>query len=228
MGTLIAPAMILGAAWYPRLSRLTGDPPAFRRELRTALRPMVWLGALGGVGTYLFADVAIGLIYGLKGYGPATTVLQVHGFTLFLLFIDVLLGHVITAAGRAVGFAVAKVLSVATSTALLFWLIPWFQANHGNGGIGVVVAFAVSEIIVFAGSLVLLPKGTFNPVVILDIGRALASAAITALVLRLLPHVSPFLGIPLCIATFTVASVAVGLMSRSDLSLLKATLRKSG
>jgi O-antigen/teichoic acid export membrane protein len=197
MGTLVAPSMILAAAIYPRLSRVAGDIPVFRAEMRSALRPMLWLGALGAVGTYLFADVAIGLVFGSRGFGPAATILQAFGPALFLVFVDVLFGHVITAVGRATGFAVAKVLSVVVSTGLSLWLVPHFQERLGNGGVG------------------------------LDVGRALAAAAATVALFRVLPGgLHPVLGIPLCVAAYGAASMALGLMSRRDLGLLKVLLRR--
>jgi O-antigen/teichoic acid export membrane protein len=226
MGTLVAPAIIIASASYPRLSRAAKDPAAFRRELRGAIRPLLWLGALGGVGTFLFADVAIALIYGLEGYGPATTVLQVFGLGLFLLFVDVLLGHVITAAGRAKEFAVAKVASVAVATLLNLWLVPWFETHWGNGGVGVVVAFVLSEAVVFAGSIYLLPRGSLEPAVALDVVRAIGSAGLTAALFQVLPPLSPFLAIPLCVAAYGVASLAVGLLSRSDLELARSLVQR--
>jgi len=228
MGTLTAPALIMGAAWYPRLSRVSDDPSAFKRELRSAIRPLLWLGALGGIGTYQFADVAIGLIYGLGGYGPATVVLKVFGVGLFLLFVDVLLGHVITASGRSTGFAIAKFASVLVATGLQLLLVPWFQANHGNGGIGVVVAFSLSEIVVFAGSVYLMPRGSLGAVLLLEFGRAIAAAAVAAGLYALLPPLSPIVGIPLLVALFAAASFGVGLVNRSDVALLRSVVRKRG
>lgn len=220
IGTLFAPAVILASASYPRLSRTARDPAAFRPEFRAALRPLLWLGALGGVGTFLFADVAVGLIYGAKGFGPSGAILKVFGVGLFLMFIDVLLGHVITATGRSTGFAVAKVASVVVSTALDFYLIPLFQHRYGNGGIGVIVAFASSEIVVFAGSLYLMPRGSLEPRIAVDVARSVACAAVTAFLFVLLPPLSPFLAIPLCVVVFAAASLALGLVSRADLVLL--------
>lgn len=226
MGTLISPAMIIAAAWYPRLSRVSGDLPAFKRELRAAVRPMLWLGALGGLGTWEFADFAIGLIYGLQKFGPAVDVLRVFGIGLFLLFADVLLGHVITAAGRSFGFSMGKIVSVVVAVGLQLWLIPWFQANQGNGGIGVVVAFAASEIIVFATVVYLLPRGSLGPILLVDVARAAGAAVLCGVVWRYLPEMHALVGIPVLVALFTAASMAVGLMGRSDLSLLLATVRK--
>jgi O-antigen/teichoic acid export membrane protein len=226
MGTLLAPAMILCAAWYPRLSRASSDPAAFAVELRAAARPILALAALGGVGTYLFAEAAIHLIYGLEGFGPAVAVLRLFGPALFILFVDVLLGHGITALGRAREFAIAKVFAILVATGLEFWLIPWFQARDGNGGLGVVVAFAVSEILVFATMLRTLPPGCINVPVLLDLGRALLSAGVTAALFLALPPPNPFVGIPLCVAVFGAVSFAVGLARGQDLGILKAVLRR--
>ena len=230
IGTLFAPALIIASASYPRLSRAASQPEAFRRELRAALRPILWLGGLGGVGTWLFADFAIGLIYGAAGFGPAGTILRVFGFAVLLLFVDVLLGHVITATGRASGFAVAKVASIVVSTGLDLWLIPLFERRMGNGGVGVIVAFAVSEIVVFAGTLYLMPRGSLEPAIAVDVGRAIVAALATGLAVRALPAVTPWLGIPLCILVFAGVSVALGLVTRADLALLKqiATRRAGG
>lgn len=228
MGTLMSPSMILAGAWYPRLSRAAGDVPVFRRELRSAVRPMLWLGALGGVGTYLFADFAVGLIYGQQSFGPAAAVLRVFGVGLFLVFVDVLLGHVVTAVGKATGFAIAKATSVVVAVGLQLWLIPWFQVHHSNGGIGVVVAFAASEVIVFFGVLLLIPRGALGAVVLLDVARAAGAALATAVVWRVLPPLHPLVGIPLCVLVFAAASLAAGLLGRSDLALLLQTLRRKG
>jgi O-antigen/teichoic acid export membrane protein len=229
LGTLMAPAGILGAAAYPRIARASSDPAALRREVRTALRPLLWLAALGGTGTYLFASTAIRLIYGKGGFEPAATVLEVFAPGLFLLFIDILLGNVIYASGGGTtAFAVGKILSVAVATALDLALIPWFQLHHGNGGIGVVVAFALSELVVFAGAMVALPKGTLTAAALLDVARALGCAAVTLGLFLLLPGLPPWVGIPLCVLVFTAASLLLRLASPQDLGALLAAVRSRG
>jgi O-antigen/teichoic acid export membrane protein len=226
LGTLMAPATILGAAAYPRVARASADPVALRREVRAALRPLLWLAALGGTGTYLFAATVIRLIYGSAGFGPAATILEVFAPGLFLLFVDILLGNIIYACGRGTGFAVAKIISVAVGTGLDLLLVPVFQARYGNGGIGVVVAFALSEIVVFIGAMFVLRGGTFEPAAALDVARALGSAGATLLLFRLIPSVPFWVGIPLCVLSFAAFSVALGLTSRSDLAVLQGLLRR--
>lgn len=226
MGTLIAPAVIIGAAAYPRLSRTATSPPEFTAELQAMLRPGLWLGALAAVGTYLFADAAVALVYGHQQFGQAGVILKVFGPGLFLLFIDVMFGNALTALGRAGSFSAVKVASIAVSTGLDLLLIPWFQGRFGNGGIGAVVAGILSEFVVFGGAVWLMPRGSIGTGVFIEVGRALACFAATALLLRVMLPLPLFLGIPMCVAVYAICSLAVGLLRRRDLDLLQSALRK--
>jgi hypothetical protein len=184
------------------------------------------LGALGATGTFLFARAVVGVVYGSKGFAPAATVLEVFSPGLLLLFVDILLGNIVYACGGATGFAIAKIVSVAASAGLDLVLIPLFQARTGNGGIGAVVAFGASEFIVFAGALIVLPKGALSGSAVVDVGRALAAGIVTVLLFRFVPGIPPLVGIPLCILIFTAASTALGLLTRRDLELLQTVLRR--
>src|SRR5262249_47270507 len=62
MVVIFSPATIMGAASFPELCRVSGSVPDLRRALRASFRLLVGLGALAAVGTFLFADVAVGLI----------------------------------------------------------------------------------------------------------------------------------------------------------------------
>jgi O-antigen/teichoic acid export membrane protein len=226
VGTLTAPAVILATATYPPLARASADAAALRREVRAAFRRVLWLAALAGTGTYLFADTAIALIYGHRGFEPSAAILQVFAPGFLLLFVDILLANVIYASGRGSGFAAAKVMSVVVGTALDILLIPFFQDHFGNGGIGVFVAFALSELVVFAGAMVILGRDTLEPVTALDAARALAAASATLLLFRLIRPSSPWIGVPLFLATFVGASLALGLVGRSDLAVLRTLFRR--
>ena len=226
IGTLLAPAAILGAAAYPHIARASAEPAGLGPTVRSAFRPLLWLGALAATGTYLFAGTAIGLIYGSEGFGPAATILQVFSPGLFLVFIDILLGNIIYASGGGTGFAIAKIVSVVVGTGLDFVLIPLFQQRLGNGGVGVVVAFALSELVVFAGALMVMRRGTLQRGTALDVARALAAGGLTVLLFRVAPPVPAWAGIPLCVAAFAAASVALGLVGRRELAVALTLMRR--
>jgi O-antigen/teichoic acid export membrane protein len=220
MGTLLAPALILGGAAFPRLSRAAGNREAFRHEMSTAMRPMIWLGGLAGVGTWLFSGLAIQIVYGHRAFGPAAAILAVFGLCLFLLFVDVLLGTALTALGRATAFSLVKIIFVVLGTVLEFWLIPLFQDRTGNGGLGVVVSFVSCEVLVFLGLVLLMPRGSLGGRIFVDLGRTVCAAGGTTLTLRLLPPLSPWLGVPLCIGVYSAGTLLLGLLRLTDLSTL--------
>lgn len=226
MGTLVAPATILGAAAYPRLSRAAGDAAHLRLELRTALRPLLGLGALGAVGTYLFADLAVSIIYGKSSFAPAAAILQVFSPALFLVCIDVLFMSAVLAVGRPRALAAAKAVNVLVCSGIAFAAIPWFQQRYGNGGLGLVAAFGASEVMMFAASILILPRRTLDVSFVADLGRTLAAAALTLLLFRLLPPLSPVLGVPLCIGAFGAAAAALGLVRGGEVRAISAMFRR--
>ena len=115
LGTVLAPAMIIGAASYPRLTRTASNGGPLKTEVRAALRPILWLGALAAIGTFLFADDVIAVVYGQRDFGPAAMILKVYAPGFFLLFIDVLLGYCLFALNRVSAFTVVKAASVVVS-----------------------------------------------------------------------------------------------------------------
>ena len=225
-GTLVAPATILGATLYPRLSRVAGDADAFAHALRTAFRPLLLVAVLGAVGTYLFADFAVGLIYGAEKFGPAADILRAFAPALMLIYIDMLLGYAILAMGRAGPLAKAKLLAVAVTTAMELALVPLFQARAGNGGIGVVLAMGGGELVMVIAAVWLM-RGIVTAAMAADALRGLAAGAATMAVIRALPPFSPLLGIPVCVALLGAFSIVVRLVGLRDVHLLLPGKRAS-
>jgi O-antigen/teichoic acid export membrane protein len=221
-GTLLAPAIILGGTVYPRLARVTGDPSEFDRLVRTGLRPILFLSMLAAVGTYLFGDVAVSLVYKTATFGPAGAVLRAFAPLLFLASIDIFLGSAIVAAGRMALFATAKVAAVLLTPVLELLLIPLFQTRFGNGGIGIMIALTGGELMLLAVALRLLPARTLDRRALVDLGRAVVSGVGVVLVIAHLPPGSPLVAIPLTIAGYTAFAFALGLVTRSDVDQVRA------
>jgi O-antigen/teichoic acid export membrane protein len=79
------------------------------------------------VGTYLFADFAVSVIYGSRHFEPAAQVLQLFAPTLFLFFVGMLLATVNIAARRTRELAVAKLICVALNAGLAVLLVRIFR-----------------------------------------------------------------------------------------------------
>jgi O-antigen/teichoic acid export membrane protein len=224
-GTLLAPAMILGNTMYPRLSTAAGDAAEFKRAFDISFRPLFLLAVLGAVGTYLFADVAVGLIYGLQKFSPAADTLRAFAPVLLLMYVDFSLCTAILAAGKAGRLASAKVASVILTTGLVFVLVPLCQARFANGGLGVMYAMVIGELLMLVANGILI-REAIDARMIGDVCRSLIAGAATVLLIRLLPAFTPVLAIPTCVLVFGGLSLLVGAVKRSDVEMLLASLRK--
>lgn len=225
-GALVMPTTILVSASFPRFSRTSDDLPAFRREVAASLRPVLGAAVLGSIGTYLFAHVAIGVVFGRAKFGPAIVVLQLLAPTLFLISIDTLLGFVALAAGRAKWITAWKIVALVMTGVLAWVLVPWTQARFGNGAYGVVAALAAAELIMLASLARLVPRGVLTAAVFRDLLRAMAAGAVALAAVRLLPTDHPVVAIPVCILAFGGAAWAVRLIGAGDLAVLREGLRR--
>jgi hypothetical protein len=118
------------------------------------------------------------------------------------------------------------VASVVLGTGLDLVLIPWFQRTTGNGGIGAVAAFVISEVVVFAGAALRLPRHCLSRAVAVDVVRALGAAGVTALLFHSLPPLPILAGIPACLVVFSLCALALGLVRRSDIALFQAMVQR--
>jgi O-antigen/teichoic acid export membrane protein len=218
MGVLFAPASIMATASFPEFSRVASDPAKLRHSIRRTLRPLLGLGALAAVGTYLFADFAVSLIYGNGRFDPAAQVLQLFAPALFLFFVDILLGTVVTAAGRTRELAVAKLICLALNTGLSVLLVPYFQARFQNGGLGLALALGSTEIVMVMACVWLAPRGAFALGTLVDLARALTAGAATLAVFWWFPSVTPWLRLPALIFVFAFFSLANGLFRWGELT----------
>jgi O-antigen/teichoic acid export membrane protein len=217
MFVIISPAAILGAASFPEFSRASGSIPDLRRALRAPLRLILGLAALAAIGTYLFADMVLSIIYGRGHFDSAAALLKIFAVALPLLFVDVLLGSALNAIGKTNELSVVKALSVGVSTGLAILFIPVCQARFGNGGIGLMLAFGSSEVLMLTAFLWLLPRGAVDRGSLLDFLRAAACAAGTVGIFWALPSITSWVAVPACVAVFMALALASGLVRRTDL-----------
>jgi O-antigen/teichoic acid export membrane protein len=228
-GVLIAPIMVLSSSLYPRLAFLLArDPERFRKEARAAVRPLLTIGMLLAVGTYLFADVAISLVYSKRAFAESAAVLQAIAPSILLLTIGIFVATVANASRKRKQLAFAKVTSIVAGVIMAFLLVPWAQERYGNGGIGAALVSSGVELVMVLLSVPLLPRGLLDRTVGLDIGRALVVGAGTLLVGRSLVAVSPWLRLPVVLLAFVALSIPVRLLRPRDVALLGQMLPRRG
>jgi O-antigen/teichoic acid export membrane protein len=79
------------------------------------------------------------------------------------------IGSALMALGRRRTWSAVQFICVVLSAVLDPLLIPWFQSNYANGGLGVCVANVISELVMVAAGLAVLPRGIVDA----SLGRTL-------------------------------------------------------
>lgn len=201
-GVLVFPAITLNFALYPTLARLwTTDRATYNGLVRLGLRTISILGVLAGTGTALFAPWVIGWIYGNEHYGPAGVSLSVMSVFILLVYVSIVLGPSIAAAGRQWQWSGAQSLCLVVSALLDPVLIPWAQRTYGNGSLGVSLSVGIAEIAMVALGLWIVPRGVVNAALVRTFIRCLVAAAASAGVGFLLLDV-PLIALPATTVTY--------------------------
>jgi hypothetical protein len=91
---------------------------------------------------------------------------------------------------------------------------------------GVIVAFALSELIMFAGLIAMMPRGVLRLESIVEAAKAIGAAVVTVVLLRSIPVWPPAAGIPLNVVVFFTVAFALKLVDRPDLELLNDIARR--
>ena len=169
--------------------------------VRLGLRTVTLLGVLAATGTALFSPFVVGLVYGRAAYAPAAVDLSILSGYVLLVYTSVILGSFLTAAGRQWKWALAQSFCLVVSLVLDPILIPWAQAQYGNGVIGVCVSVVTAEVIMVSSGLILLPRGALEWSLARTLGRCLAAAGGMAII-GLLLRGYPVVAIPLTVITY--------------------------
>jgi O-antigen/teichoic acid export membrane protein len=228
VGVLLFPAATLSFAIYPTISRLWAeDLHAYAALVRLALRAVAVVGIFAATGTILFADIPIDILFGAERFGPAAGNLRILGIYVVLVYASITLGISIAAAKRQFRYAFAQSFCVLVSLVLDPILIPLFERNMGNGGLGVSTSVVVAETAMLAAGIFILPRGIVDRSLAATVVRALAAAAAMATVGFLL-RALPFLALPLCVGTYACVLWALGGLDPEILGLLRDGFRRRG
>lgn len=205
IGILSFPAAAVGGALYPTLVRQIGtDRAQFRATVHQALRVLCLAVFPVCLGSALFPQLGV-MIFNATTFAPAEDNVRVLALWLFLLYFTVPLSQCILASGRRAWWAGAQFGCVLISLLADPLLIRWFQLHGGNGGLGVCIANAGSEVLMLGAAVLLLPKGLLDGSVVRLLGRpAIAGGAMAAVALLLMP-----LNWPLAAALAVLAYIAV-------------------
>ncbi|MEO6598842.1 MAG: oligosaccharide flippase family protein [Polyangiaceae bacterium] len=227
IGLLVFPASALIGALYPTLCRLWAEnKDEYKSVARGSLHSVALLVMPVALGCGLYPDVGID-IFGKKDYGPAADDLRILALFLFLVYFTMPVGTIVLAAGKQRAWSIVQSLCIAVSLVLDPLLTPWFQTHHGNGGLGPCTASVVSEVLVVASGIVLMPPGIFDAKLRRALCCALLAGAAMGLTAWLLRAVNPFLASPIAVLSYVAVLFATGELTLAQAAGVRsAVMRK--
>lgn len=156
---------ILSTAVFPAMMRMGAkatDEGAFARASERVLNLLLFAVIPISFGIIVIADPLVLLLYGHGAFQNAAPNLQVLGFSVLLVSVDMALGTVLIARGKEKQWAVMAIAAAVFNPLVNLWAIPLTTRLYGNGGIGAAAATALTEVLMMAGALWLMPKGIFT------------------------------------------------------------------
>jgi O-antigen/teichoic acid export membrane protein len=227
IGILVFPAAALSLAAYPTLCRLYAEDRAVYQKTAADAIHLVTLVVLPvALGCALFPDIGVS-IFSETTYGPAEDNLRILSVFILMVYFSVVLGSCITSSGRQVAWTIVQFACVVVSAACDPWLILWFQAHTGNGGLGVCVATTGSEVLMMVGGLYLLPKGILNRAMLRDLGKAVLAGAIMVLVALSFTAFNTVVRAALAVMAYVVCLWLTGALNVEELRAQLGGLRKA-
>ena len=174
---------ILQIAVFPVLSRLWGtSQDSLGHTARRIFDITVIVAIPVAVVLITCAEPIVSLVFGLEKFAQSVIILRLLGVAIFFIYLNFHIGSVIISTNRQRFSPVIGVVAGIINLILNYFLIPYFQNVHGNGGIGAAGVTIVTEISVTAMALLLLPKNCFDSRNAVVAMKALFAGLVMALV----------------------------------------------
>lgn len=175
----------------------------------------------------LYADVGVS-IFGRAAFGRAAQNVQWLSPFILLVYLSMPIGTLLLAARRQRAWTLVQTATLLVSLGLDPLLVGWFQARTGNGGLGICIAMLVSESVMIAGGLSLMPRGMLGRSLAISMLQASFAGACMAAVGLLLAHWNPFVAAPLALVGYVAGLWLGGALEQERFDQLKEMLARKG
>lgn len=200
----------------PALSRTKDDVPVFMQTLRRSVIVMLFTTA-GACALIIGAASGIpGLLGWPASFSGSVPLLMLLGLKVPLTAVDTALGTALIAIHKERRWLGVAVAAAVCNPCANFVLIPFFERTMQNGGIGAAIVTVGTELLMLAGAVILLPKGTLDAATLWLGGRILIAAAGATWVTAALLPATVFVSVPAGGVFFVVATFALRVFRMVD------------
>jgi O-antigen/teichoic acid export membrane protein len=201
----------------PVLARCADDLVLARRTLtRTAFVALVLTTPLCGI-IIATAPVIPNLLGWPAPFANAVPLLMILALHIPVVAVDMVLGTALMALGRERKWLVVGILAAVFNPALNLVLIPYCERQFGNGAIGAATVTVLTELVMLAGALTLMPKDLVDRALVGSAARiTLAALCLLGVTATLL-----YVALPLAVAgggvVYVAALLVLGVVSPAEI-----------
>jgi O-antigen/teichoic acid export membrane protein len=226
IGPLIYPVGALISALYPTLCRLwVEDRDQYARTARSALRASLVMTVPLTVGCAAFAGLGVWL-FSKQSFGPAEDNVRIFAVYLLLLYVTMILGTCLNAAGRQRSWMIVQTMCLVVSLVGDPLLVPFFQSRASNGGLGVAVTTTSSEFLMMVAGVWMLPKGIIDRSVLRTALLAAVAGGAMYLAARLLSGIPQLVAAPIAVAVYVGVAYLIGAIDKDQVAMLGSFVRR--
>lgn len=161
-GTLLFGSIVFSTVTFPIMARShIEDPAGMPLILRQNLSLIMIISVPIGLGLFVIAEPLMLLLFG-EAFAPSGPILQVMGFVLIFMYLNVLFGQYFNSIDRQHVWTVVVVVSAFMVVPLNFFFVPWAAVTFGYGAIGGAFSFLATQVGQFLAGWMLVPRGTLN------------------------------------------------------------------
>jgi len=166
-------------------------------------------------------------MFGRASFRPAEDNLRIMSVFVALVYFSMPLGTTLLAAGRQRAWGVVQCFCVAASVVLDPILVPIFQRQFGNGGLGLCVAAVVSEATMIVCGLALLPKGIIDVKLKRVIALTVVAGVGMVVIAQAAKPLGPLVAAPLSLGVYASGLWLTGAIDKHQVSaIVNAALRR--
>ncbi|MFZ0548311.1 MAG: flippase [Candidatus Promineifilaceae bacterium] len=219
---------IIGTALFPAFARYFKEDQAQLTVIaRQAFRRLLLVILPIGLGTAVIATPLVVLIVG-EEFTPSGPVLSGFGIVAVFTAINIFLAQLLIAMGRQNRLTLLMTIGIIITIPIDLFLIPWTQANWGNGAIGGVIAYFFTESFIAVGSFISLPKDFWDAETRHYALKAVLAALVMTAVVLPFRHFLLFFPILVGGATYSTMVFLLRLVSWDDIEFVRNLIRRKG
>jgi O-antigen/teichoic acid export membrane protein len=218
---------LITAPLFPALSRSHDDPETLRRTIAQTLRLVLLLNIALSAIIIVGAPALPSLLHWPADFSNAVPLITILSLHLPAVAVDMVLGAVIMAVHREARWISVGLIATVFNATCNTLGIPFFEHAFGNGAISASIVTVLTEVLMFVGAVLVIPKNLLDTALVWEGARLVVSGTAAVLagaaVLPVLVQTIPVLALAmigagaLAAITYVAAAVLLRALTFNDM-----------